>query len=54
MRKSLFLVVAVLMLAAAFLPACGATPEPVIVKETQLVPGAQTQLVTVKETQIVK
>lgn len=53
MRKSLFLVVAVLMIAAVLLPACGATAEPVVVKETQLVTVKETELVTVKETEIV-
>jgi peptide/nickel transport system substrate-binding protein len=53
MKRSYFALASLVLIASMVLSACGATPAPVVVKETQLVTVKETSLVTVKETSLV-
>jgi peptide/nickel transport system substrate-binding protein len=50
MKRSSFAVLCLVLIASMVLSACGATPTPVVVKETQLVTVKETVVSTVKET----
>jgi len=50
MKRSSFAVICLVLIASMLLSACGATPAPVVVKETQLVTVKETVVSTVKET----
>ncbi|MBN1136391.1 MAG: ABC transporter substrate-binding protein [Anaerolineae bacterium] len=53
MKRLSFALASLLLIASMVLSACGATPTPVVIKETQLVPVKETVVSTVKETQVV-
>ncbi len=50
MKRSLFALVSLVLIASMLLTACGATPEPVVVKETVVLTVKETVVLTVKET----